>query len=221
MLRLFAKEWTGLHWVKIVCIWSFSGPHFPAFRLNTERYGVSLRIQSECRKIPTTKTPNTDIFYAVLTICCFGFHILIQWCNLLPSNKWVKVFKNGPSKICGRQLLKSLRWYGLPKHFKIFKGYPSQILLGPFLNTFSHMPLLTIIISPVLKKYYNYKSSVEEALWNSSSLSNWKWIKCSSYLKLYFSYNYISQADASLSKFTISFPFVKYCSLTFSLCLSV
>ena len=27
----------------------------------------------------------------------------------------VKVFKNGPSKICGRQLLKNLKWYGLPK----------------------------------------------------------------------------------------------------------
>ena len=26
-------------------------PHFPAFGLNTERYGVSLRIQSECRKM--------------------------------------------------------------------------------------------------------------------------------------------------------------------------
>ena len=30
-----------------------------------------------------------------------------------PHHKWVKVFKNGPSKICGRQLLKDLKWYGL------------------------------------------------------------------------------------------------------------
>ena len=29
---------------------------------------------------------------------------------------WVKVFKNGPSKICGRQPLKNLKCYGLPKH---------------------------------------------------------------------------------------------------------
>ena len=28
---------------------------------------------------------------------------------------WNKVFKNGPSKICGRQLLKNLKGYGLPK----------------------------------------------------------------------------------------------------------
>ena len=36
--------------MKSVCIWSFSGPYFPAFGLSTERYGVSLRIQSECGK---------------------------------------------------------------------------------------------------------------------------------------------------------------------------
>ena len=29
--------------------------------------------------------------------------------------KWDQVFKNGPSKICGRQPLKNLKWYGLPK----------------------------------------------------------------------------------------------------------
>ena len=31
--------------IKSVCIRSYSVPHFPAFGLNTERYGVSLRIQ--------------------------------------------------------------------------------------------------------------------------------------------------------------------------------
>ena len=53
------------HCVKSVRIRSYSGPHFPAFGLNTERSGVSLRIQSECGKIRTRITPNTDIFYAV------------------------------------------------------------------------------------------------------------------------------------------------------------
>ena len=28
---------------------------------------------------------------------------------------WDKVFKNGPNKICGRQPLKNLKWYGLPR----------------------------------------------------------------------------------------------------------
>ena len=41
---------------------SYSGPYFPVFGLNTERYSVSLYIQSECWKIPTRITPNTDTF---------------------------------------------------------------------------------------------------------------------------------------------------------------
>ena len=45
------------HCVKSVRIRSFSRPYFPAFGLNTE-------IQSECGKIRTRKTPNTDIFHA-------------------------------------------------------------------------------------------------------------------------------------------------------------
>ena len=51
--------------MKKVRIWSFSGPYFPELRLNTERYSVTLRIQSECGKIRTRKTPNTDTFLAV------------------------------------------------------------------------------------------------------------------------------------------------------------
>ena len=53
------------HCVKSVRIWSCYGPHFPAFGLNTERYSVSLRIQSECGKMRTRLTPNTEFFYAV------------------------------------------------------------------------------------------------------------------------------------------------------------
>ena len=33
----------------------FSGPYFPAFGLNTERYELSLRIRSKCGKIRTRK----------------------------------------------------------------------------------------------------------------------------------------------------------------------
>ena len=48
------------------CLYSeFSGSYFPAFGLKTERYSVSLCIQSECGKILTRITPNTDTFYAV------------------------------------------------------------------------------------------------------------------------------------------------------------
>ena len=50
------------------CVKRYSGPHFSAFELNTERYGVSVRIQSECGKMRTRITPNTDTFYAVLFV---------------------------------------------------------------------------------------------------------------------------------------------------------
>ena len=46
---------------KSVHIWSFSGP----YSYKRSVFLVSLRIQSECGKIPTRKTPNTDTFYAV------------------------------------------------------------------------------------------------------------------------------------------------------------
>ena len=56
---------SNYHWVKSVLIQSFSGSYFPAFGLNTGKYSVSLRIQSELGKIRTRKTPNTETFHAV------------------------------------------------------------------------------------------------------------------------------------------------------------
>ena len=47
---------------KSVRIRSYSGPHFPALGLNMERYGVSLRIQSECGKMQTRIIPKMDVF---------------------------------------------------------------------------------------------------------------------------------------------------------------
>ena len=56
--------------------------------------------------------------------------------ELHSCDKWDKVFKNRPSKICGRQPLKNFKEYGLLEadFFKFFKGCLPQILLGPFLN---------------------------------------------------------------------------------------
>ena len=48
---------------------------------------------------------------------------------------WDRAFKNEPSKICGRKPLKKLEGYGLLKQ----EDYLPQVLLGPFLNTFSHI----------------------------------------------------------------------------------
>ena len=65
------------------------------------------------------------------------------------KNIWDKVFKNGPSEICGRQPLKNLVMVCLnrPYHFKFFKGCLPQISLGPFLNTLSHLFLQQINVS--------------------------------------------------------------------------
>ena len=54
------------HCVESACIWSFSGPYFHAFGINTERYRVSLHITCKCGKIRTRQTLNTDTFYVVL-----------------------------------------------------------------------------------------------------------------------------------------------------------
>ena len=53
---------------------------------------------------------------------------------------WDKVFKNGSSKIYGKQPLKKFKPVGsVPYYFKSFKGCLPQILLGPFLKSFSHL----------------------------------------------------------------------------------
>ena len=65
------------HCVKSVRIRSNSGLHFPAFRLNTERYSVSLRIQSKCGEIRTRKIPNTDTFLAVKIVSTILHGVLL------------------------------------------------------------------------------------------------------------------------------------------------
>ena len=54
-----------------------------------------------------------------------------------------KVFKNGPSKICGRQPLKKFEviWSASADYItsNFLKGCLLQILLGPFLNTLPYV----------------------------------------------------------------------------------
>ena len=64
-----------LQCVKSVGIRSFSGPYFPAFGLQTKIYTENLRIQSQCGKIRTRKTPNMDTFYPVFNAFQFLQHI--------------------------------------------------------------------------------------------------------------------------------------------------
>ena len=82
------------HCVKSVHIRSFSGPYFPTFGLNTERYYASLRIQSECGKIRTRIIPNMDTFYAVY---CVGFLNELQSLFQTSRATFIESISNCPS----------------------------------------------------------------------------------------------------------------------------
>ena len=79
MVKLFfhaALQIKGIHCVKSARIWSFSCLYFPALGRNMERHSVSFCIKSKCRKIRTRKTPNTNIFHALI------FKTLSNICDL-------------------------------------------------------------------------------------------------------------------------------------------
>ena len=59
--------------MKNVLIRSYSVPHFSEFGLNTERYRVSPCTHSECGKMRTRITLNTDTFYAVIIVVSLIF----------------------------------------------------------------------------------------------------------------------------------------------------
>ena len=65
------------HWLKSVSIRSYSGAHFLAFGLNTERYEVSLPIQPECGKCGRK--------YLRIRHFLFREH---HWWLFLPLAKW-------------------------------------------------------------------------------------------------------------------------------------
>ena len=68
---------SSLH--KNLRIRSYSSPYFPEFGLNTERYSVSLRIQSECGKMWTRITLAT--FYAVV-VFIWSWYVNFSCCIL-------------------------------------------------------------------------------------------------------------------------------------------
>ena len=62
---------------------------------------------SSVRYSSNLSTSHPFIFYLIKCNSTTSFLIL----GVTYSYKWVKVFKNGPSKICGWQPLKNLKWY--------------------------------------------------------------------------------------------------------------
>ena len=78
---------SGKNCVKSAPIWSYYSPYFPASGLNTERYSVSLRIQSKCGKMRTRITLNTNNFYSVKHVYTDAKCSLTQPYTL-PSLQW-------------------------------------------------------------------------------------------------------------------------------------
>ena len=87
VLKIITIKFWSIHSIKSVRIRSYSGLHFPAFGLNTE----TLHIQSECGKMQTRITLNTDTFHVVLIIVfCFQIFLVYKTNKLLvPLLNWV------------------------------------------------------------------------------------------------------------------------------------
>ena len=118
--------------------------HWEPFKIH---YPRSAKVSYE-KSIENLKTESHSLFYrlgnnfcksesrlvlsAIMQTLTFRYWEPFKW-------YWGKVFKNGTSNICGRQPLKNLKHLSMPHHFKLFNGCLPHILLGPFLNTLSHM----------------------------------------------------------------------------------
>ena len=94
------------HCVKSVRTRSYSGRHFPTFRLNTERYGTSA--YSVARgKMATKITPNMDTFHAV-TFTDFRWKYHDFTFQFIIRESGIKFSKNLHSTIRIQDLLKPL-----------------------------------------------------------------------------------------------------------------
>ena len=65
------------HCIKSVRIWGYFGRHFLAFGVNTERYGVSLHIQSKYRKMQTRIALEYGHFSC--SVCIYKIHVHMMY----------------------------------------------------------------------------------------------------------------------------------------------
>ena len=101
--------------MKSVRIRSYSGPFFPIFRLNTERYSISGLIQSECGKIRTLFTQcraKCRITGSVIILC----QLLIKCFSLPAKSKFAISFPETRFSITECTFGKSSWFRGLTGH---------------------------------------------------------------------------------------------------------
>ena len=144
--------WFVSHYLKSVHIRSYSGPHFPAFGMNREIYGVSRRIQSKCGKMRTRITPNMDTFHAVLIKIGRSFFKLtfLIYSNDSPCNF------NFTGKNCPISINKY--HYGRTGFFLLFFSSERYHLLFSFVNFLNKIvePKFKTLFSKLLKGYICY-----------------------------------------------------------------
>ena len=101
-----------------------------------------------CSIIKPWNCPKQLFFWGGNIFSCFNsLNLFIKITRTII--KWDKVFKNGPSKICGRQRLKNLKGHG-----QLLSHLLKAFLLGTFLNSLSQI-------------WFWNKNSLERALfWN-------------------------------------------------------
>ena len=81
LMKLIFLHFAGVTMWKVSKYGVFSGPHFPAFVLNMEIYGVNLRIQSEYRKIQSRK--NSVFGHFSRSVCGPHCHVTISGSSCL------------------------------------------------------------------------------------------------------------------------------------------
>ena len=101
------------HWVKSVRIRRFSGPYFPAFGLNMERYGIrtkySLKVSPNAGKYGPEKLRTRTLFTQCESLLKNFIFFLFSWRNLYPA-KVKAIFIRIKQKSCQKYLRQSMIW---------------------------------------------------------------------------------------------------------------
>ena len=162
-----------------VRFWSFSGSNFPAFGLNREIYSVSLRIQSECRKIRTRKTPNTDTSHTV---------------SLRLSNKFFLQTKQVTEEFtwrCSIKKVSACNFFKKRLQYRCFfcdfcKNYQNKLFNGTLPVVASELKLVASD-RQVISEFKNcLKIAMLENFQNQNNTSNEKLKRCAIVLTLVF-----------------------------------
>ena len=155
------KYGKALFWPKI--------SEFRSFATRNPSHGVSPFIQSECRKIRTTKTPNTDTFHAVsdpykvVDSICFYYSSetskLICSIGRLLFLIYYRVVSQTLSNILDRAFCENSSWFSVVNnfrkkfHFRFLTGFWIRLCVRKkwFLTTDPEcLPMLTHFILTIL-----------------------------------------------------------------------